>query len=237
MLTVSAPPDASPTNPHSTMKKTLLVMTAVAVVALVVLKIAKREEGQDAVPVSSGLPSASQAVQPVAAEPVAAGRSEPTDLAAGAASPSSGGAAAPAVAQAAGPIPEPSEHLKALVAELRPKVDAALRASDFQAADRYVDEVLATADLQPLERQRLMVVKMASRGMRGDHAAMLALMDEIIAVAPDSPLSAQMRKERPQLEKIQRLGPNHPELCGTCGQMHAPGAHPTDKAATDPPQD
>jgi hypothetical protein len=136
--------------------------------------------------------------------------------------------------QSAESIPVPGERFTALIAELRPKVDAALRASDFQAADGHVDEALTMPDLEPLETQRLMAMKMTSRGMRGDHAAMLALMDEITAIAPDSPLSAQLGKERPQIEKIQRLGPNHPELCETCGQMHAPGAHPAAKGAGEP---
>ena len=142
--------------------------------------------------------------------------------------------ATPPADRSAESIPEPGERFMALIAELRPKVDAALRASDFQAADRHVDEVLTTPGLEPLEKQRLMVVKMAARGMRGDHAAMLALMDEIIAVAPDSALSAQLQKERPQIEKVHRLGPNHPELCETCGQMHSPGAHPAAKDANEP---
>ncbi len=127
-------------------------------------------------------------------------------------------------------IPQPGGRFMALIAEIRPKVDAALLASDFKMADRYVDEALTTPGLEPIEKQRLMVVKMGARGMRGDHAAMLTLMDEIIAMAPDSPLAAELGKERPQLEKIQRLGPNHRELCLTCGQMHAPGTHaPTKK--------
>lgn len=136
--------------------------------------------------------------------------------------------------RAAGSSSGPSERFTALTSELRPKVDAALLASDFVAADQHVEDALRTPGLEPLETQRLMAMKMSSRGMRGDHAAMLALMDEIIAVAPDSPLSAQLRKGRPQLEKIHRLGPDHPVLCETCGQMHAPGAHPATPSAREP---
>lgn len=135
------------------------------------------------------------------------------------------------VARPSANLPEPSQRFMTLIAELRPKVDAALLASDFKMADRYVDEALTTPGLVPIEKQRLMVVKMGACGMRGDHAAMLTLMDEIIAVAPASPLAAELGKERPQLEKIQRLGPNHRELCLTCGQMHSPGTHaPTKKS-------
>lgn len=197
---------------------------AVAVAALGVLAILKRQ-GQQAEPTA---PSAT----PVTRETVL-----PAEV--GTASSSAANAEAPnppvGVEPAASErIPEPGERFTALIAELRPKVDAALRVSDYQTADRHVDEVLATPGLDPLEKQRLMVVKMASRGMRGDHAGMLALMDEIIAVAPDSALFAQLAKERPQIEKIQRLGPNHPELCDTCGQMHAPGKHPAAKDAKEP---
>lgn len=194
------------------MKKTWIQMLAVAVAALVAFAILKHHErhGQKADPAVPGAdPVTLQNVQPDESSIAPADRSAET-------------------------TPEPNERITTLIAELRPKVDAALRASDFQAADRHVDEALATSGLGPLEKQRLMVVKMAARGMRGDHAAMLALMDEIIAVAPNSTLSAQLGKERPQIEKIQRLGPNHPELCETCGQMHAPGAHPAAKDANEP---
>ena len=200
---------------------------AVAVAALGVFAILKRQ-GQQAEPAGPLTePVTRQTVLPaeVGTAPSSAANAEAPNPPAGVET------AAPTASES---IPEPGERFTALIAELRPRVDAALRASDFQAADRHVDEALATPGLEPLEKQRLMVVKMASRGMRGDHAAMLALMDEIIAVAPGSPLSAQMRKERPQIEKIQRLGPNHPELCETCGQMHAPGAHPAAKDAKEP---
>jgi hypothetical protein len=123
------------------------------------------------------------------------------------------------------------ESFDTLLAEVRSKVEAAQRDGDFELADRQVDDALLKRGLEPVEKQRLMAVKMGSRGMRGDHAAMLALMDEIIAVAPESPLAERFRKERPQLEKILRLGPNHPELCETCGEVHPPGAHPAPKAA------
>lgn len=141
------------------------------------------------------------------------------------------GIAKPPSSRTSGGLPDPSERIITLTTELRPKVDAALLASDFVAADRHVDEVLKTPGLEPIETQRLMAMKMASRGMRGEHAAMLALMDEIIAVAPDSELSARLRQGRPQIEKIHRLGPGHPVLCETCGQIHAPGAHPAAPSA------
>ena len=212
------------------MKKNQILMIAFALTALVGLAVLKRH-GQQADPAAPPTaPVTRQAVQPDEAgtAPVSAASNETSTPPVGV-EPS-----APPAGRSAESIPEPGERFKALIAELRPKVDAALRASDFQAADRHVDEVLATPGLEPLEKQRLMVVKMASRGMRGDHAAMLALMDEIIAVAPNSALSAQLGKERPQIEKVQRLGPNHPELCNTCGQMHSPGAHPAAKGASEP---
>jgi hypothetical protein len=197
------------------MKNIILSTIAIAVLALALFMISNRDDRQ----LDSARPTVGTAPMP-------------TNNRSGA------GPSIPAASATTGrtndSIEQPDAHTRALIAELRPKVDAALRASDFQAADRHVDEVLATPGLEPLEKQRLMVVKMGTRGMRGDHAAMLALMDEIIAVAPDSPLSAQLRRERPQIEKIQRLGPNHPELCETCGQMHAPGEHPADKAANEP---
>lgn len=184
-------------------------MMAVALAALVAFAILNRHGWQAAPVAPVADPVTRQVVQPVESGIKPADRSAQS-------------------------TPEPNERITTLIAALRPKVDAALRGSDFQAADRHVDEVLATPGLEPLEKQRLMVVKMAARGMRGDHAAMLALMDEIIAVAPNSALSAQLGKERPQIEKIQRLGPNHPELCETCGQMHNSGAHPAAKDANEP---
>ena len=226
------------------MKKTHILILAVAVAALVVLAVLKRP-GQQADPAAPPVATVTrQAVQPDEAvtAPVFAASNETSNPPGGVepSAPATPPTAAPAATatpptdQSAESIPEPGERFTALIAELRPKVDAALRASDFQAADRHVDEALTAPGLKPLEKQRLMVVKMASRGMRGDHAAMLALMDEIIAVAPDSQLSAGLRRERPQLEKIQRLGPNHPELCNTCGQLHAPGEHAAEKKTPEP---
>lgn len=110
--------------------------------------------------------------------------------------------------------------------ELRRQVDAALMASDFEAADRHVDECLAQGTFTPQETQRLMAMKMSSRGMRGDHAAMLQLMDEIIAVAPSSELAAKMKQQRPQIETLQRQGGDHNAACDTCGSLHEDGKHP-----------
>ena len=217
------------------MKKPQILMIAVAVAALVGFAVLKRH-GRQADPASPpAAPVIRQAVQPddAGSAPVSAAINETSDPQVGA-EPSAPATVTPPAGRSVESIPEPSERFTALTAELRPKVDAALRASDFQAADRHVDEALTTPGLEPLETQRLMAMKMASRGMRGDHAAMLALMDEIIAVAPGSALSAQLQKERPQIEKVHRLGPNHPELCETCGQMHSPGAHPAAKAANEP---
>lgn len=197
------------------MKKIALTTIAIAVPALVIFMIFSRDDR----PLDSIKPAVGPASMPTT-------NSLGSESSIPAAPATSGGTNTS--------LKQSDEHTQALIAELRPKVDAALRASDFKAADRLVDEVLATTELEPLEKQRLMVVKMASRGMRGDHAAMLALMDEIIAVAPDSQLSDGLRRERPQIEKIQRLGPNHPELCGTCGQIHAPGEHVTEKKTPEP---
>jgi len=191
-------------------KKSLLLLAAAALLTFAVVRLADPFGPRSAAP---SRPAANDAATS-RPEPAAAGVTAP---------------AAPAAA--AKPAPESAQRFDTLLADVRAKVEAAQRASDFDAADRQVDEALLTPGLEPVEKQRLMAVKMGSRGMRGDHAAMLALMDEIIAVAPDSTLAAQILKERPQLEKIQRLGPNHPELCETCGKVHAPGAHPAAKAA------
>ena len=195
------------------MKKRPALLAAIAVLALAVIVTMKRQGNHDE---TAGNPD----------RPPTVSGTEPTDIMpenpAGDARPSHGSSPANL---AASPLSEPSEQLTALMATLRPKVDAALRAGDYQAADRHVDEVLAATELEPLEKQRLMAVKMGTRGMRGDHAAMLALMDEIIAVDPDSPISMRMLKERPQIEKVQRLGPDHPDFCETCNQDHPPGQH------------
>lgn len=191
------------------MKKSILLPASAAVLILVIAGLTRLAGPRSAAPAGSAPEKAAAASRPAA----------PRD---------SDHPAAPAPAAA---DPESARRFETLIAEVRSKVEAAQRSSDFEAADRHVDEALLTPGLAPLEKQRLTAVKMGSRGMRGDHAAMLALMDEIIAIAPDSPLAAQFLKERPQLEKIQRLGPNHPELCETCGQIHAPGAHPAPRAA------
>lgn len=116
-------------------------------------------------------------------------------------------------------------RFEAVIAEVRRKVDAAIRDGDYQAADRHVDDALAGDGFEPVERQRLMVVKLGTRGMNGDHAAMLEVMDQIIAEDPTSAMAARMREERPIIEEVHRLGPEHPGFCETCGRDHPPGQH------------
>jgi len=208
------------------MKKNRILWVTLAVAALVGLAVVRRHGLQPDPAAPRDTPATRQADEGgIAPVPAAKHQRSNPPLGGESSSPSNSVAAAPA-SRPAGRLPDPSERITTLTAELRPKVDAALLASDFVAADRHVDEALKTPGLEPIETQRLMSMKMASRGMRGEHAAMLALMDEIIAVAPDSELSARLRQGRPQIEKIHRLGHDHPVLCETCGQIHAPGAHP-----------
>lgn len=228
------------------MKKSHLILagTIVVLALAVFLSIWRAEPRQEAMQPES--PVTQQAAsgpelgepEPAAPPPVAESPPEPPAPSIPPVPPASAMTAKPTAAV----LPEPSERFTALLTELRPNVDAALRASDFQAADRLVDEVLASSDLDTLEKQRLMVVKLGTRGMRGDHAAMLELMDEIIAVDPATPLAAKLSEERPKIARVQQLGPDHPDLCETCGQAHPPGQHQAEEGARpaaegDPPQE
>jgi type IV secretory pathway VirB10-like protein len=226
------------------MKKSVLISIAIAAVALAAFLTLKRPAEPAATtpqPVATTIPQTEAAKDEPATPPIAEPPAESSTADEAAAPPQPDVSPAPALTKppvrTIEPMPEPSEAFLALVAELRPKVDAAIREGDYPKADRHVDEMLATRELEPLERQRLMAVKLGTRGMRGDHAAMLAMMDEIIAVDPSSPLAGQLRNDRPQIEKIQRLGPNHPELCDTCGQIHAAGQHQPPSGNPPPPQD
>ena len=204
------------------MKKFLLALAVIAALVVVIVLNIRPAGSEDE---QRPQPGHAAAPETATAEPQATAAAE-TQAPAPAANPSKQGSTN---------MPEPSERFVALLAELRPKVDAALRESDFEAADRHVDEVLAAENLEALEKQRLMVVKLGTRGMRGDHAAMLDMMDEIIAVDPTSPLALQLLEERPKVERVHQLGPDHPDLCETCGQEHPPGMHP--KTQQNPPQD
>jgi hypothetical protein len=123
-------------------------------------------------------------------------------------------------AEAVAPLPESSGAFNAVMAGLQPKIDAALRAGDYPAAHQVVDEALASAGLQGKEKQRLMVSKLGLLGMKGDHAGMLAWMNEIIAVDPTSPIAQKMAGQRTAIEELAKLSPNDPGFCTTCKGMH-----------------
>lgn len=120
---------------------------------------------------------------------------------------------------------EESTRFAGLMVEVRRLVDREVRAGNHAMAERHVDDALADTTLAPAERQRLMVVKLGTRGMRGDHRAMIEVMDQIIAVDPTSEIAGRMKKERPRVQELLRLGPDHPVFCETCQQEHPPGFH------------
>jgi len=120
---------------------------------------------------------------------------------------------------------EDDARFAGLLADVRRRVDFAMASGDHEAAERHVDNALADAAIGPVERQRLMVVKLGTRGMRGDHVAMLEVMDEIIAEDPTSTIAARIIEERPRIREFHRLGPDHPVFCETCRQEHPPGHH------------
>lgn len=133
--------------------------------------------------------------------------------------------AKPAVAAStqSAPLPESDTAFKSVMAGLQPKIDAALRAGDYPAAHQVVDEALASSGFQGMEKQRLMVSKLGFLGMKGDHAGMLMLMKEIIAVDPTSPIAQKMATERAFLEELVKRGPDDSGMCSTCNGMHADG--------------
>lgn len=62
---------------------------------------------------------------------------------------------------------EESTRFAGLMVEVRRLVDREVRAGNHAMAERHVDDALADTTLAPAERQRLMVVKLGTRGMRG----------------------------------------------------------------------
>lgn len=135
----------------------------------------------------------------------------------------------PSVAGAAAappPIPAPGPELQATLDRLQSEIDLVLREGDYPAAHRIVDEAIASAGFKGTDQQRLMVTKLGLFGRQGDHAAMVQLMDRIIAEAPDSPLAAAMARQRPAIELASKRPANDPGPCATCGQVHPGGEHP-----------
>ena len=120
-------------------------------------------------------------------------------------------------------LSESDSGIKAAMARLQPKIDAALRASDYPAAYQAVDDALASSGLQGAEKQRLMVSKLGLFGMEGDHAGMLAWMKKIIAVDPTSPTSQKMAAQLATVEEFANRDPDDPGICSTCKGIHADG--------------
>jgi hypothetical protein len=120
-------------------------------------------------------------------------------------------------------LSESDSGIKAAMTRLQPKIDAALRASDYPAAHQAVEDALASSGLQGTEKQRLMVSKLGLFGMEGDHAGMLAWMKKIIAVDPTSPTSQKMAAQLSTIEEFANRDSDDPGMCSTCKGIHADG--------------
>lgn len=127
---------------------------------------------------------------------------------------------------ASAPIPVPGPELQATLDRLQSEIDLVLREGDYAAAHGIVDEAAASAGFKGPDQQRILVTKLGLYGRQGDHAAMVELMDRIIAEAPDSPLAAAMARQRPAIELASKRPANDPGPCATCGRIHPDGAHP-----------
>lgn len=114
----------------------------------------------------------------------------------------------------------PQPKITEVLSTLRRKVNTALQASDYPAAERLVDEALTSASWQAYEKQQIMIVKMASYGMRGDRAAMITLIDEIITMDPSSATARLLYEQRPQFVQSLQRDQNHTEQCKTCFSFH-----------------
>lgn len=110
-------------------------------------------------------------------------------------------------------------EMSVLQAEIEEKVSA----GHFPAAHALVDTRLAAPGLSAAEKQQWQSTKLGLYGRSGDHAGMLAFMDQIIASDPKSIMAQKMAKQRAFVQDFSQRDPRDSGVCATCNGKHADG--------------
>lgn len=93
-----------------------------------------------------------------------------------------------------------TKEFEAKFQELVPKLNEKVEAADFDGAAKLIDNLVAESKYEGEMKQRAMALKLQLAGMRQDHAGALKLLEEIIAVAPDSETAKELGQLRPRIE-------------------------------------
>lgn len=81
-----------------------------------------------------------------------------------------------------------------------PQLDEKVQAKDFEGAGQIIDKMIADSKYEGEMKQRAMTLRLQLAGMRGDHAAALKVLDEIIAIAPETDTAKEFSQLRPRIE-------------------------------------
>lgn len=93
-----------------------------------------------------------------------------------------------------------TKEFEAKVGEISPQLDEKVQAGDFEGAGQIIDKLIADAKYEGEMKQRAMTLRLRLAAMRGDHAAGLKLLDEIIAIAPETDTAREFKEIRPRVE-------------------------------------
>ncbi len=97
-------------------------------------------------------------------------------------------------------------RMQALMMRIMPM----LQTGDFAGADARIDQILAEEDITTQARQFLTATKAQIAMQTGDLPASTRLIDEAIAIDPDSEIASALTQARQQLEQVQQA-PQAPE--------------------------
>jgi thioredoxin-related protein len=106
------------------------------------------------------------------------------------------------------------------VKEIIPQLDEKVQAGDFDGAAQVIDKLIADSKYEGEMKQRAMTLRLQLAGMRGDHAAALKVLDEIIAIAPETDTAKEFKEIRPRIEAAIESAKEQP--AGGAGEAPAP---------------
>ncbi|MFM7180539.1 MAG: thioredoxin family protein [Verrucomicrobiales bacterium] len=86
------------------------------------------------------------------------------------------------------------------VKEVVPQLDEKVQAGDFDGAGQIIDKLIADGKYEGEMKQRAMTLKLQLAGMRKDNVGALKLLDEIVAIAPESDTAKEFAQIRPRIE-------------------------------------
>jgi hypothetical protein len=106
------------------------------------------------------------------------------------------------------------------VKEIIPQLDEKVQAGDFDGAAQVIDKLIADSKYEGEMKQRAMTLRLQLAGMRGDHAAALKVLDEIIAIDPETDTAKEFKEIRPRIEAAIESAKEQP--AGGAGEDPAP---------------